>query len=478
MTTAVLSGTASVAIGQREQLSRKSGRSEQQSKPVSGEGRAADIGLVAALSIGVGGMIGAGIFSILGVAARISGSALPLCFAIGGIAAGLAAYSYVALGKTFPSVGGAVTFLVRGYGDGVVSGSLNLFQYFSYIITIALYATAFAVYAATFIDLPGKVWAVSVVLAFTAINFLGSRLMGRAESVIVIIKVAILIAFIVAAFSAIPEKGVARLTPATWPGPLAIFTGAGVLFVGYEGFGLITNAAANMAEPKRELPRAIYGSVAIVVVIYLLVACGVVTNVPLHVLKGLGDSALAVAARPSLGQAGFRLIAITALLSTASAVNATLFGSTNIAYQIAKNGGLPPAFDRKLWGRDVEGLFITSALVLAFVLFFPLSSVASMGSAGFLLVYSAVNIGHLRIRRQTGAKAWPVVASAVICLSLFVVLFYNMVSTSPYSAIALGVTLAGSFVFEVVYRRRTGRTFSEILTQTEPAAVVPRPPAQ
>jgi len=94
--------------------------------------RRADIGLVAALSIGVGGMIGAGIFSILGVVARVAGSAMPLSFAIGGVVAGLAAYSYAALGKTFPSVGGAVTFVVRGYGEGVASGSLNLFQYFSY----------------------------------------------------------------------------------------------------------------------------------------------------------------------------------------------------------------------------------------------------------------------------------------------------------------------------------------------------------
>ncbi|MGB0091800.1 MAG: APC family permease [Solirubrobacteraceae bacterium] len=151
----------------------------------------------------------------------------------------------------------------------------------------------------------------------------------------------------------------------------------------------------------------------------MLVAIGVVTNVPLNVLKGLGDSGLAVAAKPSLGQAGFRLIAIAALLSTASAVNATLFGSTNIAYQVAKNGSLPPAFDRKLWRRDVEGLFITAGIVLVFVLIFPLSAVASMGSAGFLLVYAAVSIGHMRIRKQTGAKAWPIVASAVTCRSLF-----------------------------------------------------------
>lgn len=428
----------------------------------------AEIGLVAAISIGVGGMIGAGVFSILGVVASISGSAMPISFAIGAVVAGLAAYGYAALGKTFPTVGGAVTFLVRGYGEGVASGSLNLFQYFSYIITIALYATGFAAYAATFVDLPSKVWAVGVVLAFTAINFLGARIMGRAESVIVIIKVAILILFVAAAFTALPGGGFARLSPSTWPGPLAIFTGAGVLFVGYEGFGLITNAAANMEKPGRELPRALYASVAIVSVIYVLVASGVVTNVPLNLLKGLGDSALAVAAKPSLGQAGFRLIAIAALLSTASAVNATLFGSTNIAYQIAKNGGLPPAFDRKLWGRDVEGLFITAGIVIVFVLIFPLSAVASMGSAGFLLVYAAVSIGHMRIRKQTGAKAWPIVGSAITCLSLFAVLLYHMITTAPTAAIGLGITLAGSFVFETVYRRTKKRTFKEILAQTDP----------
>ena len=195
-------------------------------------------------------------------------------------------------------------------------GSLSIFQYFSYIFTIALYATGFAAYAATFIDLPSKVWAVGVVFAFTVINFLGSRSMGRAETMIVMIKVAILAAFIAAAFIALPGRGLPRLSPASWPGPVEVLTGAGVLFVGYEGFGLITNAAANMAKVKRDLPRAIYGSVAIATVIYIFVAIGVVTNVPLSVLKGLGDSALAVAAKPSLGPPCFKLIAVAALLST------------------------------------------------------------------------------------------------------------------------------------------------------------------
>ncbi len=433
-----------------------------------GGSKGTQIGLVAALSIGVGGMIGAGIFAILGVVAGITGTALPLAFIIGGVVAGFAAYSYVALGRTFPSVGGAVTFLVHGYGDGVAAGSLNSFQYLSYIIAIALYATGFAAYAVTFVHIPKTYFAVGVVLVFTAVNFLGSRVMGRAESVIVIVKVTILVIFIAAAFLAVSNAGMSRLSPSHWPGPLAIFTGAGVLFVGYEGFGLITNAAANMARPRTELPRAIYGSVAIVILIYVLVAGGVVTAVPLHTLKGLGDSALAVAARPSLGAFGFRLVAVAALLSTASAVNATLFGSANVAYQIAKNGGLPPAFDRRLWGRDVEGLFITSALVLVFVLAFPLSSVAAMGSAGFLLVYAAVNVGHLRLRSQTGARAWPIVVSVLTCLGLFGVLLRYMIETAPSSAVALAVTLTASLAFEVVYRRATGRGYGEVLRHSGP----------
>jgi amino acid transporter len=427
-----------------------------------------DIGLVAATSIGVGAMIGAGIFSILGVVARLSGAAMPLSFAIGGVVAGFAAYGYVALGKTFPSVGGAVTFLVRGYGPGVTSGSLNVFQYFSYIITIALYATGFAAYAATFIDLPIRVWAVGVVVAFTAINFLGARTMGRTESLIVAVKVSILVLFILAALVALPGPGLGRLSPGRWPGPLSILSGAGVLFVGYEGFGLITNAAANMRQPKRQLPRAIYGSVAIVTVIYVLVAIGVVTNIPLDVLGRLGDSALAIAAKPSLGQAGFKLVAIAALLSTASAVNATLFGSANIAYQVSKNGSLPSAFSRERWGRDVEGLFITAGFVLVFVLIFPLRSVASMGSAAFLLIYAAVSIGHMRIRTQTGARAWPIATAAITTTSLLIVLLYNMINAAPASAIGLGVTLAASFLFESAYRRRSGRTLTAIMTEADP----------
>jgi amino acid transporter len=417
------------------------------------------LGLPAAVSIGVGGMIGAGIFSILGVVAGVSGTALPVSFVLGGAVATLAAYSYLKLGVRYPSVGGASQFLVEEYGDGLRSGALNIFQYFAYIIAIALYARGFAGYATTFFPNSTTAWldeafAVGIVVLFTLVNFLGSRIMGQAETAIVAIKVGVLVLFIAAGIFFVEPD---RLAPSGWGEPQNLLFGAGILFIGYEGFGLITNAAGEMTNPRRELPRAMYLAVGIVIVIYVLVAIVVIGNLSISALKAAEDSALAEAARPFLGQFGFTLIAIAALLSTSSAVNATLFGAANVSYQVAKDGELPQSFTRKVWSRNSEGLFITAALVIVFVMLFDLGPIAMMGSAAFLIVYAAVTFGHLRIRRETGARPAIIWASLVTLLIMFVLLTIYILSNQPSAALALVVTLAGSALLEWSYRRWTGR---------------------
>jgi hypothetical protein len=221
------------------------------------------IGMAASVSIGIGGMVGAGIFSILGVVAQAAGNAMWLAFAIGGVVALLSTYSYARLGATFPSAGGAVHFLVKSFGDGVLAGGLNLFMWAGYIISLALYAVAFGSYAATFITtapspLLVKSLALSAVLVLTVVNAFGARAMGRWETVIVAIKVAILVVFASAGLWFVKPG---NLSPALWPETAAILFGAGVLFIGYEGFGLVTNAARDMRDPKTMLPRALYWSV-------------------------------------------------------------------------------------------------------------------------------------------------------------------------------------------------------------------------
>src|SRR3954447_18919102 len=147
------------------------------------------IGMVAAVSIGIRGMVGAGIFSILGVVAQAAGNAMWLAFLIGGVVALLSTYSYAKLGATFPSAGGAVHFLVRSFGDGVLAGGLNLFMWAGYIISLALYATAFGSYAATFLTTAPspvlvKLLAVGSVLLLTIVNAFGAQAMGRWETII------------------------------------------------------------------------------------------------------------------------------------------------------------------------------------------------------------------------------------------------------------------------------------------------------
>jgi amino acid transporter len=425
--------------------------------------RAGQIGMVAAVSIGIGGMVGAGIFSILGVVAQAAGNAMWLAFAVGGVVALLSTYSYAKLGAAFPSAGGAVHFLVKGFGDGVLAGGLNLFMWAAYIISLALYATAFGSYAATFVTkahspLLVKSLAVGAVLLLTLINAFGARSMGRWETVIVAVKVAILVVFAAVGLWFIRPG---YLSPELWPEAKSILFGAGVLFIGYEGFGLVTNAARDMRDPRTMLPRALYISVILVLIIYLAVAVTVTGNLSDFEIEQARDYALAQAAKPFLGEFGFRLIAIAALFSTASAINATLFGSANVCYMIARDGELPSGLARTEWQQATGGLLLTAGLVVLVTLCFDLSGIAMMGSAAFLLVYAAVNAGHLRVTRQTGANAAIVWLSIITCLGMFAALSAYIYQQQPAALAALAIFAAAAFAIEWGYRRWTGRTIKD-----------------
>ncbi len=415
------------------------------------------ITLPAAIAIGIGGIIGAGIFSILGVVAHASGAAMWLSFLIGGLIALFSTYSYAKLGAQFPTAGGAVEFIVQGWGKGVISGGFNVFMWIGYIISIALYAQGFSAYCLTFISstpapLLSKAIATSIVIFFTFINILGAGSVGKSELLIVIIKVSILVLFaVVGLFYIQPEN----LAISHWNSVDNIFFGAAVLFIGYEGFGLITNAAANMENPKKNIPKALYLSVFIVILIYVAVSITVMGNLSIPQINKAGDFALAEAAKPFLGMLGFKLIAIAALFSTASAINATLFGAANVSYMAARDGELPQDFVRSEWRNARDGLLFTTGLVIIFILFFDLSGITMMGSGAFLLIYAAVNAGHLKILHITGAKKSLVIISLVLCLIFFCILeIYTMkhAPTAIYTMIAL---LVGSFVFERIRKAKS-----------------------
>jgi amino acid transporter len=194
-----------------------------------------------------------------------------------------------------------------------------------------------------------------------------------------------------------------------------------------------------------------------VILIYLAVAVTVTGNLTNDQIAAAKDYALAEAARPFLGGFGFRLVAVAALFSTISAINATLFGSANVCYMIAKDGELPEALSRSDWKQLTGGLLLTAMLVIAITLAFDLSGIAMMGSAAFLVVYAVVNAGHLRVVAQTGAHAAIVWLSLITCLIVFAMLAVYTYRQQPAALAALIIVAVGSFIAEALYRRITGR---------------------
>ncbi len=417
------------------------------------------IGLWAAISIGVGGMVGAGIFSILGAASAIAGNALYLSFFIAGLVALFNAYSYAKLGVKYPTAGGPVEFLIRGFGNSVLSGGLNVLLWVGYVFALALYARAFGGYAMTFMPTgSSSVWigvfGTAIVLFFVLIEFIGSRAVAAFESVNEFIKISILVLFaLIGYFSIKPEL----LAVTKWPSTSHILFGAALIFIAYEGFGLITNAAEDMKTPHKTLPRALYLSILIVILLYVSVSMNVVGHLTIAEIIHAQDYALAQAAVPFLGHIGFVIIVITALLSTASAINATLYGGSNVSYMIARDGELPEMFERTVFNRAKEGMLITAGVVIVFLNVLPLDRIALLGSGAFLIIYGSVNVAHLRIYKETNAKLTLIWVAILGDLASLVILTIYTVKKAPVTLLVLLGAVVLSFGLEWGYRLFTRR---------------------
>jgi len=361
------------------------------------------------------------------------------------------------------SRGGAAQFLIRCFGDGVIAGGLNVFQFLGWIIAMALYCAGFAGYLRALLpwhtpEWSGKAIGIGLIVAVVAVNLIGTKFVGRSEIFVVTVELAILAVFVVLGLTRADPGRLADNGGHSW---LGIFFAAGLLYVTYEGFGVVTNSAADMRDPARELPRAMFQALGIVMVVYVLVSAVIVMTLTLPTMAADQGHVLSDAGEQMLGRVGFVVIGVAALLATASGVNATMFGDANLAYMVAKTGELPADFARGVWRGGTGGLFIAAGITAAFVLFFPLAAVGQMASLAFLIVYGTVSLGHLRAYRDTGAKRWLLVLAVALNLALFALLLGYTIHTGPTSTwLTLLAVLMLSFVFEVGYRRRTDRSLA------------------
>ena len=266
---------------------------------------AARLSVRQAAFIGVGAMVGAGIFALLGAAGEVAGAAVWLSFLIAGAVALLQGYSFAKFGARYPSAGGLLEYVVRSFGNGHVTGIVAWLLLATNAIITAMVAVSFGSYASAAFADGGATWtkifAVLVVLVMATLNVLGSQAVAKAQTVVVVVVVGILTVFAVATLSNLDTS---LLAFSGYPSLRAVVSSVALTFFAFLGFGVITFTAKDLANPARQLPRAVYLALAIATVVYVAVALGVFGTLTVDEVVESGGTALAVAAQPVLGDAG------------------------------------------------------------------------------------------------------------------------------------------------------------------------------
>jgi amino acid transporter len=418
-------------------------------------------GIVSAVMLGIGSMVGAGIFIIIGQAGAIAGNTVWISFIFGGITALLSGYSLAKLSLRYPSRGGIVEFLVQSYGEGVFSGSAGVLFYFSGLVAIAAVAKSFGIYAATFMQGGDAFWiniyAVGIVVLFTVINLVGASIVAKSENIIVGIKLTILVIFTITALFNINPK---FLSVADMPPINDMLFAIGLTFFAYQGFSVITNTIEDMENPKKTMIYSMGISIILVAILYIFTSLAVLGNLPLTEVVKAKDYALAQAAEPIFGHIGFKIMAVTALLATASAINASLYATTEIGYTMAKNGDLPKIYDFNIF-HSFDGLIVSAVLIVPMIIFFNLVQITTIATLVVLIIQGITHIGHLFRIKQTGANKYIVILSIISIFSIVGLTLYYTYSHMPQIGYYMLITFALAFGVELFLRLITHRTISK-----------------
>jgi amino acid transporter len=407
--------------------------------------------------IGIGSMVGAGIFALLGQAAVIAGSAVWLSFLLAGLITMLLAYNVVKLGIRYPSQGGLIEYLRQGFGNGRLLGVAAWLGYAAaFVLVTAMLAVSFGSYATTL--LVGKsawsgwdnLFASLVIVVMAVVNMIGTTFVSRVASAMVVVLLGVFAVFIVVTIS---DVNFDLLAFSGYPSFSKIVASIALTFFAFLGFGVMTFTVANLRDPKRELPRAVALALGLTTATYVLISIGVFGTLTVDQAIGYGETAIAEAARPALGDAGFTLMAVAALIATAGATNGTLFGAASLTASLAEIGQFPPLLGPRSRLGKHGGLLVTAGLGLVLANLVDLSAIASVGSACSLVVFLLVGLAGYRLRSMTGASAVIValgIAATVIVLGFFAV---DTLRNAPETFGAIVAMTLLAFVLDVVWKR-------------------------
>jgi amino acid transporter len=406
-------------------------------------------------------MIGAGIFALLGEAGAIAGSAVWISFLLGGIVASLLGYVCVKLGTRFPSSGGLITYLVEGFGKGRLVGTASWLGYIAAVVIVcSMVAVSFGSYATSlFVGDDASSWwnhlfTSLLILTMLTVNIVGATFVARAQSLIVTGVLAVFALFVAVT---IVDIDLDLLAFSDYPSFSKIIASVALTFFAYLGFNVITFTAGDLRDPAHDLPRAMFGALGVTSVTYVLIALGVFGTLTVAEVVQYGETAIAEAARPALGDAGYTVMAVAALLSTAGATNATLYASSNLTAMLAKEQLFPPRFGMgpRLGPRlaPKSGLIVTAALVFVVANLVDLSAIASVGSAVALTIFLLVGAAGYRLRHETGSNtAILLLAIAVtgLVLAFFIV---DTLRNAPQTFIAIVAIALLAIVLDGIWNR-------------------------
>ena len=369
------------------------------------------LGIPELIAIALGGMVGGGIFTILGISVSMIGVLTPLAIIMGGVLAVLAAYSYIKLGVYYRDEGATYSFYKKTFPDSPFAASLiGWWVIFGYISTLALYSYTFASYAISGFAFADSVWirklvAGAIIAVFTLINVWSVKGMGKIEDIMVYTKLIILV---VISFVLINNSHTTIPTLIQKSGSVkivSVFIVASITFVAYEGFQLVINAVNEMETPERNIPRAIYAAIFLAILIYLVIALGAILAIPFADIVKNKEYALASGAEKILGHWGTELVIVGALLATSSAISGTVFGASRQMSVIAKDGYFPAILAKRKNKIPVYAIFTMSGMAFCLVLIGSLEVILEFGSVTFLLVSLLMAYANYKIRRVTDSSA-------------------------------------------------------------------------
>ena len=388
------------------------------------------LGVPELIAIALGGMVGGGIFTILGLSVSMIGVYTPLAIILGGVLATLAAYSYIKLAVYYKDEGATYSFYKKTFPRYPFAASLiGWWVVFGYISTLALYAYTFASYAISgfaFADSEylRKIVAGGVILIFTLINIWSVKGMGKIEDIMVYAKLVILAIISFVLINNSQTTLPVLLENNTDTNFISIMVVASITFVAYEGFQLVIHAVNEMENPEKNIPKAIYSSIFIAVLIYVVISLGAILAIPFQDIVQNKEYALAAGAGKVLGHWGSDLVILGALLATSSAISGTLFGASRLMSVIANDGYLPKPLIKKTNNIPVYAIVTMALLAFLLVVMGGLELILEFGSITFLLVSLLMAFANFKIRKLTNSSSIMTILAILGLMFGAILIFY------------------------------------------------------